>query len=96
MSTRGRDTTPELAEVRSVLTRAETARDRLDDLTGEADPDAREMRIALDEVVELLDPWRRTGAPKRNQPAADCDRAGDQSSGKFCCCCGTPGCHCDL
>ncbi|MFJ9234126.1 hypothetical protein ACIRJ3_03965 [Streptomyces anulatus] len=29
------------------------------------DPDARDMRIALDEVVDLLAPWRRTAPPKR-------------------------------
>lgn len=52
--TQGRDTSLELSELRSVLTRAETARARLDDLTGVADPDADEMRIALDLTVYLM------------------------------------------
>lgn len=65
MHARGRDTSPELAAIRTVLKHAETARDRIDDTADNADQDARDMQIALDEVVELLDPWRRTGAPKR-------------------------------
>ncbi|MDW4900636.1 hypothetical protein [Streptomyces californicus] len=64
--TRGRDTSPELTAVRTVLARAETALERIDDTTEDADPDARDMRIALDEVVDLLAPWRRTAPPKRH------------------------------
>ncbi|NDZ63589.1 hypothetical protein [Streptomyces cyaneofuscatus] len=63
--TRGRDTSPELTTVRKILKHAETARDGIDDTNQDADPDARDMRIALDEVVDLLAPWRRTAPPKR-------------------------------
>lgn len=65
MADRGRDTSRELTEVRTVLSRAETALEYLHMLRdrGFKDPDAAEMRVALFEVVEKLSRWRRTGRP---------------------------------
>lgn len=88
---RGRDTSSELVEVRTVLGRAETAVISLDraialgdrhldwkckrdgDCTNEehwhrTDPDAQEMREALQETVTRLDHWRRTGTKRKNRP----------------------------
>jgi hypothetical protein len=77
---RGRETSNALTEIRTVLSRARTAQRFLDGpteyrLTSDGsrdhdaprveDPDAREMRIALAEVVELLEGWARTGPPKK-------------------------------
>lgn len=65
MADRGRDTSEELAHIRTVLGSAEHAlwalgmlRDR-----GFNDPDAAEMRVALFEIVAMLKRWRRTGRP---------------------------------
>lgn len=77
MSDRGRDVSPELTEVRTVLSRAETALNTLDYIRrqqakdGEAgfygtpDADFDRMYGALNEVVAWLDEWRRTGRPKK-------------------------------
>lgn len=73
---RGRETSNALTEVRTVLSRAEHARGRIDGrsessdpeqywLRDAEDPDAAEMRAALDAVIGLLDKWRRTGRPAR-------------------------------
>lgn len=72
---RGRDTSPELTEVRTVLSRAESALDRLAYVQWQQragstfyptlDPDHDRMRDALAAVVEQLDEWRRTGRPKQ-------------------------------
>jgi hypothetical protein len=68
---RGRETTWSLAEIRTVLSRAETALTsiaerptRWPDLY-EHDLDHTEMVTALTDVVERLAPWRRTGRPKK-------------------------------
>lgn len=95
----GRCTSRPLTEVRTVLSRAETAlqhwssfdalvvvegeyvghysgRDDVDDygyigrVAITPHPDVDEMREALEKVVELLSPWRRTGRPKRRREAA--------------------------
>lgn len=68
MSTdRGRDTSWELVEVRTVLSRAESA---IKSITGGRhqrppyhDEDEAEMLDALGHVVEELKRWRRTGRP---------------------------------
>lgn len=66
MADRGRDTSYELVQVRTVLSRAETA---IEDMAnyyiryGDGDQDRLEMERALKEVVRLLDRWRRTGRP---------------------------------
>lgn len=67
---RGRETSNALAEVRTVLSRAETALDSLD-RSGwyRDDADRGEMADAMREVVRLLDRWRRTGRPlTRKEP----------------------------
>jgi hypothetical protein len=68
---RRKDVSRELTEVRTVLSRAETAASTIEWLIaeraefpertylGETDPDAAEMMAALDSVVTLLEPWRR-------------------------------------
>lgn len=85
---RGRDTSNELVEVRTVLSRAKHAAGVLRDRSEETrptqwdaekkewydyipsyeywppDPDRAEMLEAMDQVVELLDRWRRTGRGK--------------------------------
>jgi len=67
---RGRDTSDALTEVRTVHKRAKSALDRLDHLDeyrgtyysdDRIDPDTPEIRAALEKVVELLEPWKRTG-----------------------------------
>jgi hypothetical protein len=73
---RGRDTSNALTHLRAVRTRAMDVRRRLDEPTEIAvradgsqdylaprveDPDAVEMRAALDEVIRVLAPWARTG-----------------------------------
>ncbi|WP_435109814.1 hypothetical protein [Nocardiopsis synnemataformans] len=67
MSDRGRDTSRELTEVRTVWKRALTGIEQIDYASHDEtpDPDAAEMRAALERVVELLEPWKRTGRPKR-------------------------------
>jgi hypothetical protein len=86
---RGRDATKALTEVRTVLSRAETARKRLDwptewhrldppvlgrtidfDRAKFEDPDAAEMRAALDQVIDLLSRWRKTGKSTSSTPNA--------------------------
>jgi hypothetical protein len=75
---RGRDTSNALTEVRAVLSRAKSTRKMLErpteftDQGGSwnrrlADPDAEEMRKALDGVIKLLEPWQRTGRPLRSK-----------------------------
>lgn len=61
---RGRETSRALTEVRTVLSRAETARAYLEG-TRCRDLDQGAMVTALDEVVRLLARWRRTGRPRR-------------------------------
>lgn len=86
---RGRETGEALMTVRTVLTGAETALERLgpdgtrlewppragqDDWMDYSrrkaakfeDPDAPAMRAALQTVIALLSPWRRTGRPTRS------------------------------
>lgn len=75
MADRGRDTSDELTEVRTVLSRAESAlhrfaflrsaREQWGGLYPVTDPDEQEMEAALNEVVSLLDRWRRTGRSHR-------------------------------
>ncbi|MFF4205537.1 hypothetical protein ACFYZ8_33365 [Streptomyces sp. NPDC001668] len=82
---RGTDASRALTEVRTVLSRARTARAALDRPTehqyGEDgrplhdpvtnewvvlnDPDAQEMRAALDTVIAVLERWDRTGRTRR-------------------------------
>lgn len=77
---RGRDVSTALTEVRTVLSRAEAALRRLSEPTEYhklpecrydfdrpkyEDPDAQDMRLALDQVIDLLDRWRRTGRTAR-------------------------------
>ena len=75
---RGRDVSQELTEVRTVLSRAESAicsieRYRANPTKMDAryggnygfDPDGKDMLSALGEVVELLERWRKTGSTKR-------------------------------
>ncbi|MFH0246393.1 hypothetical protein ACGRHY_29130 [Streptomyces sp. HK10] len=83
---RGRDAGVALTEVRTVLSRARSARARIDqpaeyerDAAGKLvwtadrsgfvrfeDPDAAEMRTALDGVIALLGRWERTGRATRS------------------------------
>lgn len=79
VSDRGRDVSQELTEVRTVLSRAESAvksilRMREHPFTypdgrygGNRgyDPDGQEMIDRLKQVIELLEPWRKTGTTKR-------------------------------
>jgi hypothetical protein len=81
---RGTDTSHALTEVRNVLSRARTARrklekptepQRVDDPSVPAfyrplrpDPDAEEMRRALDKVIVLLEHWERTGRSQCSSP----------------------------
>lgn len=81
-ATRGREATRALTEVRTVLSRAETARKVLEGPTEYhrsdgpggidlergryEDPDAADMRAALDQVIELLSRWRKTGKATRS------------------------------
>ncbi|MGA5182980.1 hypothetical protein ACPCBF_24895 [Streptomyces pseudogriseolus] len=61
---RGRDSSRALKEVRTVLSRAETARSwvrAIYDRRPEQDRDAAQMRAALDVSVALLGRWRRVG-----------------------------------
>ncbi|MBM0201895.1 hypothetical protein JNW90_01330 [Micromonospora sp. STR1s_5] len=85
-ATRGREASRALTQVRTVLSRAETARKTLDGpteyhtSTGPSgidfargkyeDPDAADMRAALDQVVELLSRWRKTGRATSSTPGA--------------------------
>lgn len=66
---RGRDTSHELTEVRTVHQRALTAIRRIDwacDHYG-LNPDSDAMRDALEQVVALLEPWKRTGRPLKSK-----------------------------
>ena len=74
MSDRSRDVSVELSEVRTVLSRAETALDRLEGYqTGRywrpahdsLDPDAQDMMDALKVTIEALSGWRRSGTRKK-------------------------------
>lgn len=74
---RGRDVSQELGEVRTVLSRAETAIRAVVNLSyrgnlqgdwwcpepsgEEPDPDTEKMYADLDVVVDILDRWRKTG-----------------------------------
>lgn len=60
---RGTDTSYALTEVRTVLSRAETAASRIESARrwNTTDPEGNEMISALAEVVKILDRWRRTG-----------------------------------
>jgi len=68
---RGRDTSPELTEARTVLSRAENAirsldawqrhRDAGESWSRPADADHDDIRAALQTAVLALSPWRRTG-----------------------------------
>lgn len=62
---RGRDTSWELVEVRTVLSRAETAIESIGrgPFRMGPDPEKDEMLYALATVVETLKRWRRTGRP---------------------------------
>lgn len=66
---RGRDTSVELTEVRTVLSRAESAMVavRRGPWRGEPDPEAGEMLAALERVVAELARWRRTGRPLKRR-----------------------------
>lgn len=72
MTDRGRDTSWELTEVRTVLSRAETALDifqRHQQCTStdhQHDPDVDRMAYALEQVSDLLCEWRKTGKSIRN------------------------------
>lgn len=63
---RGRDTSMALSEVRTVLGRATTALEYLHAIGAlyERDPDHDSICKALEEVIDLLEPWRRTGRRK--------------------------------
>ena len=72
MSDRGRDVSHALTQARTVLSRAETGaadlrRARVNRWEWGDDPDAEEIIAALEQVVDLLDKWRRTGRPKKGQ-----------------------------
>lgn len=78
---RGRETSHALVEIRTVLSRAQTALDSLvagptegrsvyvdgkySHYERDFDPDHEEMEKALRQVVVLLSPWRRDGRTKR-------------------------------
>lgn len=53
---RSGDTSACLTEVRTVLSRAETALHRI--MTVEDDPDSADMILALQDVVNILNRWR--------------------------------------
>lgn len=63
----GRRVSSILTEARTVLSRAETAAERVRYLRrmGHHDPAADEILAALDVVSDWLDPFRKTGRPKR-------------------------------
>lgn len=61
----GRDTTGCLTEVRTVLSRAQTALKYPGMFSAETG--GAEMRAALEAVVELLLPWEKTGKPLKGQ-----------------------------
>lgn len=86
---RGRDASRALTEIRTVLSRAQTARQLLDrpteyqlhtaprdsrdidfSLPQVEDPDADAMRDALDQAIELLSRWQRTGRATHSTPLA--------------------------
>jgi hypothetical protein len=75
---RGRDVSQELTEVRTVLSRAETAIQNLHHMQANHiefdpryggnqgfDPDVDDMLSALNVCVELLNRWRKTGPTQR-------------------------------
>lgn len=64
----GRRTSDELTEARTVLSRAESALDRLGWIevrAAQEDPEHEKIHAALSKVVELLEPFRRTGRPRK-------------------------------
>lgn len=73
MADRGRDTSYELTQVRTVLSRAETAISKIEAQPDcwlvqqgleTVDPDREQMMTALAGVVSLLGQWARTGRSK--------------------------------
>lgn len=66
---RGRDTSRELTEVRTVHKRAMTAIERIDWTSNHygLNPDSDAMRDALEQVVALLEPWKRVGRPLKRK-----------------------------
>lgn len=71
-TTRGRDSSRALTEVRTVLSRAEAARELIAALRPDTerphpvrDPDSDDMCAALDQVIAILTRWRRTGPTTR-------------------------------
>ena len=70
MTDRGRDRNHVLSEIRTVHSRAKTALAALvshkdSNYAGWHDPDQDEMIVALEEVIEKLDRWKKTGAPAK-------------------------------
>lgn len=76
MSDRGQDTSSELSEVRTVHSRAANALEWMEryaerDVQWDGktptkhDPEDREMIAALQEVVRILEPWKRTRKARR-------------------------------
>lgn len=66
----GRRTSDELTEARTVLSRAESALERLEHVRqyGQVrDPEHGVIRIKLEDVVRALEPYRRTGRPRKAQ-----------------------------
>ncbi len=83
---RGRESGEALTEIRTVLSRAESALERIgpegtetewlgrqarthpayDELKAgqHEDPDANQMRAALQRVIDELEPWRKTGSTR--------------------------------
>jgi hypothetical protein len=57
---RGKDVSNALTEVRTVHSRAKSALDKFERGYGMSDPDRERMIGALNEVVALLDEWKRT------------------------------------
>jgi hypothetical protein len=75
---RGHDVSQELTEVRTVLSRAESALERIKNCRANPtvldaryggnsgyDPDGQEMMDDLERVIYFLDRWRKTGKTKR-------------------------------
>lgn len=66
----GRRTSDELTEARTVLSRAESALDRLEHIRAwgaDQDPMHQQIEDALIRVRNLLEPYRRTGRPRKAQ-----------------------------
>ncbi len=74
---RGADTSDELTEIRTILSRTRTARDRIHVLSGPdypggrtVDPDSERMLNALAEVIAILEPYERRGRKSRPMTAS--------------------------